>query len=65
MRYRNRNTGEERVTVDGSRLDKRIAADPNWEPAPDEVPAEPTYHSGGIIAEDNTIGLTADVEDAA
>lgn len=60
MRYRNRNTGEQRVTVDGSRLDRRVAADPDWEPMPDE----PTYRSGGVIDGD-TIGLTADDEDAA
>lgn len=57
MRYRNRNTGEQRVTVDGSRLDRRVAADPDWEP----MPAEPV----AIFTKTEVEAMTADDEDAA
>jgi len=57
MRYRNRNTGEERVTVDGSRLDKRVKADPNWEPVPETLPANVDERPDDADPGDPTDGL--------
>jgi hypothetical protein len=61
MRYRNVNTGEERVTVTGSRLDKRVAADPAWAPVPLVVTVG-TDLAAPIVVDDK-VGL--DAEDVA